>query len=119
VKCDADGCTEYVPEGFYGPYTSFLCCSGACWQKRRAKRHDEVLCACGCGETVTHRVREYASGRAYVSLEHTVKHERELFFNEAFGMFRPIIDEYFSGFAAMHFRAPGTVRSSLARFFRY
>lgn len=77
------------------------------------------MCACGCGEQVQHRVRKALHGLAYVSNAHQVRHEHELFFEQAFGRFRPVIEEYFSSFVALHYRAPKGVRSSLARFFRY
>lgn len=119
VKCDAEGCTEYVPEGFYGPYASFLCCSVSCWQKRRAQRQEEVLCACGCSTPVTHRVRSALNDSAYVSPEHQARHKQELFLKEAFGAFRPIIEEYLTDFVSLHYRAPKYVKSSLGRLFRY
>jgi integrase/recombinase XerC len=119
LRCSAEGCTEFVPEGFYGSYASFLCCSSHCWQHRRTKRQEHVLCACGCGEHVQHRVRKALHGLAYVSKAHQGRHEQELFFEQAFGRFRPVIEEYLSSFVALHYRAPKTVRSSLARFFRY
>lgn len=119
VKCDADGCTEYVPEGFYGPYTSFLCCSGACWQERRTKRQEEVLCACGCGTTVTHRVRGALNKNAYVSSEHQARHMQAMFLENSFGPFRPIVEEFYTGFAQMHYRDLHSVRTALRRFFRF
>jgi integrase/recombinase XerC len=119
VKCDADGCTTLVPEGFYGPYTSFLCCSGACWQHRRSKRQEEVLCGYGCGTQVTHRVRSALNNSAYVTSEHQSRHKLLLFLENSFGPFRPLVEEFYTGFAQMHYRDLGSVRTALRRFFRF
>ena len=119
IRCDADGCDNFAPEGFYGPYVSFLCCSSSCWRFRRTKRQDPVLCSCGCGEEVPHRVRNALHNRAYVSTEHHARHNHELFFASAFGHFRPVVEEYFESFAVLHYRYLASVRSALARFFRF
>jgi integrase/recombinase XerD len=64
-------------------------------------------------------VRKALHGRVYVSSEHHGCHESELFFDQAFGRFRPVVEEYFTNFAQMHYRDLKSVRSSLGRFFRF
>lgn len=119
VKCDADSCAAFVPEGFYGAYTSFLCCSGACWQRRRTKPQGVVPCACGCGAPVTHRVRGALNNSAYISSEHQASHMLSLFLENSFGPFRPIVEEFYTGFAQTHYRDLSSVRTALRRFFRF
>lgn len=117
--CATEGCTNFIPEGFYGPYTSYLCCSPDCWRKQRAKRQEVVLCSCGCGETVPHRLRTAIHKDAYVSHEHQARHMQELFFKTSFGPFRPTVEQYFNTFAVTHYRSINSVRTALRRFFLF
>lgn len=119
VRCEADGCSNYVSEGFYRPNATFLCCSSSCWRARMNKRQDSMFCSCGCGQEVLHRVRVDLHPKVYVSAEHRARHEHELFMDQAFGRFRPIVEDYFKNFAELHYRNLSSVRSSLGRFFRF
>jgi len=119
VRCGVEGCIEFVPEGFYNLNAALLCCSSRCWQQHCTKQKEHLLCSCGCGEQVQRPRYGTLQGLIYLSAEHQARHKHELFFEQAFGSFRPVVEEYFTDFAQMHYRDLASVRSALGRLFRF
>src|SRR5581483_2655115 len=48
VKCEAQGCDAYLPEGRYGGRSTFTACSAECYRRRALMGSILMTCDCGC-----------------------------------------------------------------------
>jgi integrase/recombinase XerC len=119
-KCDAEGCSNFVSEGRHSNNASFKTCSAACYYACANAEQPARLCACGCGQEVR-RISWAGSGAnsVCISREHWGRYKTKKFLAANAGIFRPILDEYLSGFAETHYRNVSGVRSTLVPFFRF
>jgi len=117
--CDAEGCTSFLPEGRYSS-ADFKTCSADCFYACVNAGMPTRMCACGCGQEVR-RITwiNCGDGPVYFSRQHMGKHRIEKHLSASAGVFRPILDDYFSGFAKTHYRNLVQARSKLAPFLHF
>lgn len=120
-RCDNPACMNFVPEGRYANSASrgIKVCSAPCFL---VCVHGKPLplCGCGCGREVKRSTWSGSGKKAvFISREHYRKFLIESYLSEVSGVFRPIVDEYLSGFAANHFKDLHSARTSLGPFLRY
>lgn len=118
-RCDAEGCANAVREGRYSNNSRFKTCSADCYYQcvnagRRA-RH----CACGCGLEVRRLRWDSIEGPVFVSHAHRRTYLIDQYLSSVSGTLRPVVDEFFEGFASNHFRRLGNARSGLGPFLRF
>ncbi len=119
-KCDADGCEYFLPEGRYSANAPFHTCSAECYYTCRTAGRAPRLCACNCGQEVRRFKLGGSDTPVFVSREHWSSYRIKRHLSATVGAFRPIVDEYFDGFAATHYRSSlSYARSALAPFFKF
>lgn len=119
-RCDAEGCENFVPEGRYYSRASFRTCSAGCYCVCLNPRPSARMCGCGCGQEVRRVERSNNDNPVFISKKHCGSYRIEKHLSADIGAFRPIVDEYFDGFAQTHYRGGvATARSTLASFFRF
>lgn len=105
-KCDAEGCSHFVPEGRYSNHSPLKTCSAACYYTCANAGKSTRMCACGCGQEVR-RISWDGSDDSLVFLSHA--HRQRYLIHEYLstntGVFKPILDEYLTGFAETHYRS--------------
>ncbi len=122
IKCDAPGCPNFIPAGWYSRRRKHYFCSQFCESLFfKTTREPNAVCEYpGCNTPVfrkpwgktKHRFCCPQHGAAYRSLQ--VSRRKS-------GHFGKILNEYFDSFARAHYRPGGraTVRSSLLMFFEF
>ena len=104
-KCEGPGCTDFVPQGRYASHSVFFACSGECWVRRHHYGDTLHICACGCGQEVKRRRdQKTKSGLWYVDPTHYGKYLKSEHAKSACGVFLPIVEEFYNGFAKRHYR---------------
>ncbi len=119
-KCEAEGCDNFVPEGLYWFRPTYLTCSPSCWLLRYSADHPRPPCLCGCGQIIP--VRPHTGDlriSGYFSKSHYNAHQTKANLQESCGQFCAIVEEYFNGFAALHYRDANELRAKLFVFFRF
>lgn len=120
-KCQAGGCDNFVPAGWYANRPNYLSCSGQCCLRRSLRGNHARKCGCGCGQNVYRSAgKKKVLGLVFVSREHRSNHRRNRYLTANCGNFKDLALEYINGFAALHYAPDGRkVQSALGRFFRF
>ena len=117
-KCELKSCSNFVPEGRYHS-AAHLCCSAACWLRRRDQGSWLLTCDCGCGTQFLRRKKPKNGSIVFLNPQHAGLYERDQLATERCGRFRGIFDEYITGSAASRYRDTDHVRQALYPMFVY
>ena len=118
-KCEAGGCENFLPEGWYWFRPTRLSCSPECWLRHHLLGKPGVFCACGCGEFIQrHPSTISLEGLNFCSRAHLGEYQAKRTIALC-GPFVGILEEYLAGFAVTHYRNPKKHKPRLLPFFQY
>ncbi len=118
-RCEARGCTQFAPSGFFDPRQKYFVCSRKCFMKRRSRLafgRKLVTCGCGCGQ-------QFHSGakprdRYFYDRDHAGRYKTDQMLKRS-KHFEPAIREYTEGFCRLHYKGVYTARLALVGFCEY
>jgi site-specific recombinase XerD len=111
VICEAAGCSNYLPEGFYRGGASYACCSGACWKDCRIRAKNEGY--------AKNNAQRKQTRLEVVPTNPKKQYKRKAIWELVPPAFQSVVEQYFTDFVPLHYRDQGSVRSALGRLFRY
>ncbi len=118
APCEGPGCTNIVPGGYFPSHRVHAFCSRKCRNREAASRYIVGICLhCG-GEILG--LKSEVGAKKFCCREHMLEHDTEQIMG-ATGKFRPLIEHYMATQAKNYYKQSTlhSVRSSLARFFRF
>jgi integrase len=118
TPCEGPGCTNIIQAGWYAPQRLRSFCSTSCANRDAGFRYIVGKCL-HCGGPVMGR-KDFAGLKKFCSNEHKWAYETERILGPT-GPFRAVIEDYMKTSAANYYSPGtlGTVRVSLAKFFRF
>lgn len=118
IRCQAPGCSKFVPAGRYMARKQRFVCSRACSDHFDQARHIVGTCLCCTGPI---HDRPSRTTRKFCSIEHERKYFLENVFREKAGEFEPVLREYLDGAAKNNYK-PSTwegARTNLLNFLAF